>query len=310
MVSKIADYETLLKSKSFEADVTEHRIRVWAVLIALLEEFMSVCRQHNIGFFVDGGTMLGAIRHKGFIPWDDDIDLIMTRCEYEKLLLVANEFKHPYFLQTSFSEPQAVRGHAQLRNSDTTAILKSEMIDGRPRYTFNQGIFIDIFVLDNIPDNDIEAAAFMKKLSRLKRRMRRVKNAKYNPLKLKKDFWRSLRYKVKILIYDMFHSDDYLTHVTNAFDKMARKYADVETKRGSHLTFMPNPDKKYLIEKRIFEESKWVDFEFLKVPVPSLAEEYLTQIYGDWKTPVVGGSMHGDVFFDVDNSYRKYLSER
>jgi hypothetical protein len=46
----------------------------------------------------------------------------------------------------------------------------------------------------------------------------------------------------------------------------------------------------------------------LKVPVPHLAEEYLSQIYGDWQTPVMGGSIHGEVFFDVDNSYMKYLS--
>jgi lipopolysaccharide cholinephosphotransferase len=244
MVNKIKTYEDLLTSKSFEVDVPKHRIRVWAVLIALLEEFMCVCRRHDISFFVDGGTMLGAIRHKGFIPWDDDIDLIMTRSEYEKLLLVTNEFKQPYFLQTSFNEPQAARGHAQLRNTNTTAILKSEMKDGRPCYAFNQGIFIDIFVLDNIPDDDIAAADFMKILSRLKRRIIRARDAKFSPLKLKKGWWLSVRYKVKMLIYDMLHSDNYLTHVTNIFDEMAKKYADVKTKRGSHLTFMPNPDKK------------------------------------------------------------------
>ena len=81
--------------------VSHEMKKVWAVELDLLAEFQRVCKKHNIKYIASGGTMLGAVRHKGFIPWDDDIDLMMLREEYEKLCIVApSEFKHPYYFQT------------------------------------------------------------------------------------------------------------------------------------------------------------------------------------------------------------------
>ena len=60
-------------------------------LLTLLKEFDSICKKHNITYFLEGGSLLGAVRHKGFLPWDDDIDLCITRAEWEKLLKVIDE---------------------------------------------------------------------------------------------------------------------------------------------------------------------------------------------------------------------------
>ena len=128
--------------------VSKEMKKVWAVELDLLSEFQRVCKLHDLKYSVCGGTLLGAIRHKGFIPWDDDIDVMMMRDEYEKLCKLADEFKHPYFFQTEETDPGSLRGHAQLRNSETTGILKRELKFKRP---FNQGVFIDIFPLDNCP---------------------------------------------------------------------------------------------------------------------------------------------------------------
>ena len=126
--------------------------KVWAVELDLLSEFQRICKKHGLVYYADGGTMLGAVRHNGFIPWDDDIDLMMMRDQYEELIAIApHEFKYPYFFQTEYTDPSSLRGHAQLRNSQTTGILRSET---KGIHSFNQGIFIDIFPLDAVPDNE------------------------------------------------------------------------------------------------------------------------------------------------------------
>ena len=142
------------------------------VSLDILKDVHAFCEKHKIRYSLAYGTLIGAIRHQGFIPWDDDIDLMMFRSEYDKLCEVATkEFEKPYFFQTEYTDHGSLRGHAQLRNSMTTGILKSEL----PwRYPFNQGIFMDIFPLDNvIPDQGLfekqakEALRFRKRYQRL-----------------------------------------------------------------------------------------------------------------------------------------------
>ena len=133
----------------------------WAVQMDLLMELDRVCRKYKIRYFVAEGTILGAVRHKGFIPWDDDIDCCMTHSEYKKLCKIGPKaFRHPYFFQTEYTDPGSLRGHAQLRHSLTTGMLKDEIPF---KYKFSQGIFIDIFVLDHVTDNK---ALFKKKKKR------------------------------------------------------------------------------------------------------------------------------------------------
>lgn len=140
---------------------------VWAVELDLLAEFMRVCKKNNLIFYADGGTILGAVRHKGMIPWDDDIDLMMTRDDYDRLCKIAQkEFRFPYFFQTEETDPGSRRGHAQLRNSMTTGILFCEK---KQKLKFNQGIFIDIFPVEDLPDNTSERQEYLKYLTFMRR---------------------------------------------------------------------------------------------------------------------------------------------
>ena len=131
--------------------VTRQMKEVWAVELDILSELQRVCEKYNLKFFADAGTLLGAVRHKGFIPWDDDIDVCMFRNDYDKLVSIADdEFKAPYKFQCFYTEKGYYRGHAQIRNTNTTCILKSEL--GK-NIQFNQGIFLDVFVLDGVTND-------------------------------------------------------------------------------------------------------------------------------------------------------------
>ena len=113
------------------------------LLIALDE----VCRKHNIRYLMDGGTMLGAIRHKGFIPWDDDIDVAMLREDYEKLKSVKDEFDPSFcFFQDHTTDPGYRWGYGKLRRVGTSYIRL-----GQEHLKQRDGIFIDIFPFDDIP---------------------------------------------------------------------------------------------------------------------------------------------------------------
>lgn len=129
--------------------VSEKMKKVWAVELDLLEKFTSVCEKYNLRYFADAGTLIGAVRHQGFIPWDDDVDVVMPREDYDRLFEIAEkEFSYPYFFQTSLTENGFFRTHAQLRNSLTTGFIPYDRDKD-----INKGIFLDIFVLDGVADS-------------------------------------------------------------------------------------------------------------------------------------------------------------
>lgn len=122
---------------------------VHGVLLDMLAEFDRVCTSNGLRYIATHGTMLGAVRHGGFIPWDDDLDVAMPRADYDRLAELASKgaFKEPYFLQTPQSDPECFfGGYAKLRDSSTAAI--EPYTEGR---SFNQGIWMDIMPLDNRP---------------------------------------------------------------------------------------------------------------------------------------------------------------
>jgi phosphorylcholine metabolism protein LicD/2-polyprenyl-3-methyl-5-hydroxy-6-metoxy-1,4-benzoquinol methylase len=140
------------EEKIAKVQVPEHRKQVWKRQLELLDVIDSLCKNNGIRYFLIHGTLLGAKRHKGFIPWDDDIDIALLRDDYEKLKeLSENKLSDPYFLQTPENDAECFYGgYMKLRNTNTTAM---ELINWG--HNCNQGIWIDIFPLDACY-NDLE----------------------------------------------------------------------------------------------------------------------------------------------------------
>lgn len=278
--------------------VTEETKRIWAVQLDLLNELTRVCQANGLTFFADSGTMLGAVRHQGFIPWDNDLDFIMARKDYEKLCRIAPDaFRHPYFFQTEETDPGSIYLHAKLRNSLTTGILTSQY-DGRCH--FNQGIFIDIFPFDNVPDDEEERKAFFERV--IKARKKAIDYSLFAFRYVKTDnLKRFLGNSVRTLIR--------LFSRGNRFDRLMQKeaarYSGCETKRFAGITYSDD----WIYDKAYFADPVEVPFEFITVTVPRRTEEILTYMYGDWRKPVIGGGLHGDVIFDVDKPYTEYLDK-
>ena len=124
--------------------VTTERKKLWAILLDLTLEFDRVCKKHGLTYFLWSGSMLGAVRHNGFIPWDDDIDVIMPRKDYERFLLLGDEFKDPYFFQTPYTDPECCYSFVKIRNCLTTGV-----VDLFKYQNFNHGIWLSIMPLDN-----------------------------------------------------------------------------------------------------------------------------------------------------------------
>lgn len=284
--------------------VTSFMKKIWAVELDLLKELDRVCKKHHLTYYVYGGTLLGAVRHKGFIPWDNDIDVIMTRSEYKKLCEIAShEFKSPYFLQTHYSDFGATWGHAKLRNTDTTCIASQ---DTKYERTLNQGIFLDVFPVDNVIDDE-------KLFNKQKKRADFYRiNAKRFSMSTKEAYrWHSNKLKdfaFKTLIKISGSINRKIsTYCWMKFEKECQRYNNIETQYFSILGFQFS--KKWMQSREDYKHVIWLPFEFMNVPACSNYDHALSMVYGDWHKFVRGSSQHEGFYFDPDHPYKEFFQK-
>ena len=293
--------------------VTSDVKKQWAVCLDLLAEFDRVCTKHNIQYFAGYGTLLGAVRHGGFIPWDDDIDLVMPRPEYEKLRKIATkEFKHPYFFQTEETDIGFSRPFARLRNSNTTAIQK---IEDYGSVIYNQGIFIDIFPLDNFPDDEEEQNRFRSKMISLRRKMSRFSkwSTRYQPVENEKGVYKlKTEIKRKVSSVLRWYMKKYSKHnpYVARFEIESQKYNNRGDTKEWCVPYFFSLERHGAFEKDWYNSVERVQFESLTIPVPQKYNEILNRSYGNWREYVIGNNTHGDVFYDTDRPYTFYKRQK
>ena len=121
------------------------------VQIEILDEIVRICKKYNLVYYLVGGTLIGAVRHKGFIPWDDDLDIGMPRKDYEKFIKVAkDELKSKYYLHDISTDKKYWQCFLKIRKNNT--LFDETMIEDIETH---KGIFIDIFPYDNLEKKNI-----------------------------------------------------------------------------------------------------------------------------------------------------------
>ena len=272
--------------------VSAHRKHIWETELELLAELDRVCQKYGLLYYVDGGTLLGAVRHQGFIPWDDDIDVVMFRKDYERLKDVgADEFTGNLFFQTAYTD-NALFNMAKIRNSKTMGL---EYYD---RKDFNQGIFLDIFPFDDISDGSEEQNQLFA--------------------------WRQELYVMALMPEVYKEAED--AQVVFAIPENERRavmsmsaverfriYEEFQrehTGESGIVTYMPyefTHRYKEHFKRTIFEKVVQLKFEGRTVPAPVEYDRLLKIYFGDYHTPVKFAADHGNnILFSADVSYKEY----
>lgn len=300
-MAKIIEYCNLKEENRNGYIVPAKMKNIWNIQLEMLQKLIEVCQKYDLKIFAAGGTMLGAVRHKGYIPWDDDIDIDMLRPDYDKLLSVAaQEFKAPYFFQTAYSDEGYYRGHAQLRHDDTTAILKSE-----PYAKFHQGIFIDIFVMDALPSNLQIRENLIEQTQQILSFLwiRRYPHLRIlhisHPTRLMK-LYKKMKGKTNWSDHRLYRY----------FEDLFRKNSITETEEIAPLAFAPL-NKRFYRKKEWYQDVIYIPFENMQIPVSTHYDDILKKQYGpNYMTPMQIPTLHGDVIMDPNRSYKEYLKEQ
>ena len=303
--------------------VTTHRKKLWNVQIGLIQEFARICKKYNLRWFAFYGTLLGAARHKGFIPWDDDSDVVMFREDYEKFKRIARtEVKAPYFaddwtnyrredsqnplLDSEDHLPFIPREQERrigwpfcypsikFRDSRTTMIAYPE----RPGI-MNQGIFIDIFPLDAAPPfNDRKQAVNFRVARELfvamsypdAVRKALENNRKFFTAKAEMEKFLRLSHKRKATILENF---------------MIERFQNPE--HVNQLRDWAVADNKFSYDVKDFQDIVYLPFEKIEVPAPVGWENILAARYGDWHKMIFTHTHSFDT--SADFSYEEYFSK-
>ena len=231
--------------------------------------FEEVCRKLNLNYFLVCGSALGAARHEGVIPWDDDFDVGMYREDYNKFMELAPALlPEGIFLQNYKSDPAFPYVFAKLRNSNTTFVQTM-----MSNLNMNHGIYIDIFPLDGYPEDVSE----QEKLEVQKRRYLRQLNCVFRVPN------QNLRGRVSTFLFRMLRCHKRAPQILEKYEAMISQYPVEGSKIiCNHGTWY---GKRDYIAAEYYGKGSDATYEGKTVRVPEKCDEYLTALYGDWRTP-------------------------
>lgn len=279
--------------------ITSDIKKLWAIELNLLNQLKLICDKHNIKYFAANGTLLGAVRHQGFIPWDDDIDVYMLIDDYEKFTTIAaQELKDSttYYLQV-------MHGMTRIRDNRTTAITGGDLNKLKDDSEHNCGIFIDIFPLHYIYDNKLLRIAqkfTLRFFQRIGVGYKKNLLLRTNPRK----YWSFLFSRAFLLwnIFSIFYGyEQYLSFQKRSFAMC--KYSNLV---GS-VSFWGIMNTNYIYPKQYFDSTVELAFENTTVSAPKEYDNILKKEYGNYMVFKKGTQVHTMIVFDTETPYKDKL---
>lgn len=263
-----------------------------SLLLEMLKDFDVVCRRHGIQYQLFAGTALGAVRHGGFIPWDDDLDVVLTRSEYERFFdEAAGDFDPElYYVQREHSRHWPMQ-FSKLRRNNTACMEKYHPKDPE----IHQGVYIDIFPCDNLADN-----ALVRKLQFAASKVI-IAKALYTrgyetDSKAKKMFIQFCRVLPRgVLETICMRKWDSSSDMVHSFLAAGKKY------------------EKNIFPREWMEHSVEMQFEDGAFPVSAHFDELLTKLYGDYGTlpsPEERRCKQHAAILDLERPYTEYLEQQ
>ena len=235
----------------------------------LLKEVDRICKKHKITYYLGEGTLLGAVRHQGFIPWDDDIDVLMLRDEYERFLkLAGKDLKKQYRLQHSTTTENYWSPFIKIRLLDNSFYRQAHI----KHLTNENGPCLDIFPVDNVPKQDSLGQKIQANKIKLFRKALSFKLGSYRP---RRKLHHIVKHTVGLLPVPTIH---------RVLDKTFKKYNNPNNKYAANLaSYYYYQNETTPIEW--YGKPRMAKFEDGEFPIPCEAEKLLTSVYGDYMTP-------------------------
>ncbi len=238
------------------------------IQLELLGEFKKICDNNNLNYFLGGGTLLGAIRHKGYIPWDDDIDVMMPRKDYQVLLEIFNQnCKNNHKLLTYENTKGYYYSFAKIVNTDT------RLEEGGLRVIDDMGIYIDVFPIDFLPDDEKKTKRIFVKYSILYKFILMYKHTNISEVTSSK-----AKLLIKKVIAYLIVKLKLTKKISEKLDKISIKYNNT----GKVACISGRYAEKEIMPELHIQNYKLAEFEGEKYKIPTDYDEYLTKHYGNY----------------------------
>lgn len=281
---------------------------IQAIILEAYKEFVGICKKYDLRYFAVGGTAIGAVRHGGFIPWDDDLDVAMPRKDYEKFCQIASaELTSKYKFTDHLLNPRSGLMFGKISNESTTDI-EAINIDNPDSWN---GVFLDIFPLDGVPSNRL---AYRLHMLRLKMLYYAVWAKVYTPDK--KQSTRGKSFLKSIARGLTTHTDVY--GLKHKFVRLASKY-DFDNEETKYLArtwaFSSHHGLQALAryDKANFNKTEVFPFEDSEIALPGGYDNYLSLLYPNYMTLPPKNQQkpgHSDGLLDLGHSYKYHIAKR